>query len=464
MRPRIARHGFAWVVIAAAACRDDPPRVAEPVRDRDEVVDTFDARARRAYFGDAAARRATLEGSLQNHDNGYSRDRLAAYGFADAGWELLPVWNPRAIPLGPTELAALRRGQTPTLPPATRPLWDGAEPIDAEGWSALGRRAFFELPLRADDSIAHALADPVRAASWGIVAAADGSYPGLVVFEDVDASVRVGITCALCHSALHEGRPWAGLARRDLDYGKLRLAYHDERRIDLDADLRARMARWGHGRADITGDDDEDPVAIPDLWRLLDLSALTQAATIRLAADTIADEGDRRAHDLFVLAIRQETQVIQANGERARPPRELAWAMASYVAELAPPPVELGDTHGVREGRALFEQHCRGCHDGPAKSGRAVAAESVGTDRALADSRARGTGKFRPAPLVAVARAAPYFHDGSVPTLADVLDPARLRSDYARGVREPGAVAGHAFGTELAAPQRTALVAYLATL
>jgi hypothetical protein len=112
----------------------------------------------------------------------------------------------------------------------------------------------------------------------------------------------------------------------------------------------------------------------------------------------------------------------------------------------------------------LFEQHCRSCHDGPAKSGRPIAAAAVGTDRALADSRARGTGKFRPAPLVAVALAAPYFHDGSVPTLADVLDPARLRDDYTRGVRRPGPVRGHAFGTELPAAERAALVAYLATL
>ncbi|MBL8942250.1 MAG: hypothetical protein JNK45_03830, partial [Myxococcales bacterium] len=82
----------------------------------------------------------------------------------------------------------------------------------------------------------------------------------------------------------------------------------------------------------------------------------------------------------------------------------------------------------------------------------------------LADSRARGTGKFRPAPLVAATAAAPYFHDGTVPTLDDVLDPARLQPDYARGVRAPGPVPGHAFGTELPIEQRAELLAYLRTL
>jgi hypothetical protein len=93
-----------------------------------------------------------------------------------------------------------------------------------------------------------------------------------------------------------------------------------------------------------------------------------------------------------------------------------------------------------------------------------VRAETVGTDRALADSRARGTGKFRPSPLVAVSAAAPYFHDGTVPTLDDVLDPMRLLPEYDRSVRAPGPVPGHAFGTELPIEQRAELVAYLRTL
>lgn len=455
--------GAALVAATMSACEEPPRPIADPRPEARAIEAGPSDAVRDRYLDDASFRRATLEGSLQNPDNGYSRDRLAAYGLVDAGWELLPSWNPRSLRFGPTQRAELQRGAV-SLPPATRPLWDGASPTDEQGWIDLGRRVFEELPLRADDTIALALTDPDRAAALGLVAADDGTVPGVVVFEDVDGRSRVGITCALCHTALHEGRPWPGLARRELDYGTIRLAYHDRTATPLPVELQARMQRWGRGRADITGDDDEDPVAIPDLWRLLELSSLTQAGTLRLTGDRIADESERRAHDLAILAIRQETQIIQANGERARPPRELAWALARFVAELEPPPQPLAAAVGVREGRATFDRLCRRCHDGPALSGPPVRAETVGTDRALADSRARGTGRFRPSPLVAVSAAAPYFHDGTVATLDDVLDPARLLPEFTRGVRAPGPVPGHAFGTELPIEQRAELLAYLRTL
>lgn len=450
------------LALVVAACGDAPVHVVD-TRPIVEAPQGAEAQVRAKYLDDAGFRRATLERSLVNPDNGYSRDRIAAYGFADAGWELLPTWNPRAIAVGRKQIEQLSSG-TLQLPPPTLPIWDGVVPDDDDAWRDLGRRIFNDLPLRADDSIAHALTDPATATKLGLVPADDGTYPGLAVFEDVDGRSRVGITCALCHSALHDGRPWPGLARRDVDYGAIRLAYHDATGVPLEGELRARMKRWGAGRADITGDDDEDPVAIPDLWRLLELQVLTQAGTIALTSGSIADEDERRAHDLAILAIRQETQVIQANGERARPPRELAWALARFVADLEPPPRSLVAAAGVREGKASFDRNCRRCHDGPAYSGAPIVAEAIGTDRALADSRARGTGKFRPAPLVAVASAGPYFHDGTVPTLADVLDPVRMSAGYDRGVRRPGPVAGHAFGTELPAGERASLLAYLATL
>ncbi|MFO0631354.1 MAG: c-type cytochrome [Nannocystaceae bacterium] len=450
-------------VLVLGACGREPTPVSDPVPEDQVVLPSPEDRTRESYLADAKFRRAALEDSLANPDNGYSRDRLAAYGLADAGWELLPAWNPRVVPLTTAIARRMRSGEL-ALPPATNPLWNGTATLDLDGWRELGRRVFFEYPLRADDSIAHALLEPERAAARGLTPASDGSYPGLVVFEDLDGVARIGITCALCHTALVEGRPWPGRARRDLEYGRVRLEYHAETRVPLEPELAARMARWGPGRADITGDDDEDPVAIPDLWRLLELSALTQAGTLRLAGDRIADSSERRSHDLVVLAIRQETQIIQASGDRIRPPRELAWALAEFVASLEPPPLPLHDPAGVREGREAFAKHCRRCHDGPAGSGAPVLAENVGTDRALADSRARGTGRFRPAPLVAVEAAAPYFHDGSVATLADVLDARRLTPEYREGLRGPGPVAGHAFGTELPPAERAAIVAYLRTL
>jgi hypothetical protein len=112
----------------------------------------------------------------------------------------------------------------------------------------------------------------------------------------------------------------------------------------------------------------------------------------------------------------------------------------------------------------VFEAHCIDCHGDEARSGAPVSARRVGTDPALAHGTSRGTGLYRPAPLVGVAAAAPYLHDGSVATLDDLFDRARLQPGFDRGARGPGAVPGHAFGTKLPAHDRDALVAWLRTL
>src|SRR5205085_2038258 len=151
-------------------------------------------------------------------------------------------------------------------------------------------------------------------AALGVERLPRGEVPGVVVFDDVDGTHRVGITCAVCHSDVRDGEVVAGAARRSLDLGALRLAYYRDTGAPVDAELARRMATWGPGRADVTEDDDEDPVAIPDLWGLRDEPYLTHAGTIRHIGPA-------------ALAIRQETQLLHASGLRVRPPRELAWAL-----------------------------------------------------------------------------------------------------------------------------------------
>lgn len=436
---------FVLAALAVTACRAGcESDVAAPA-----PIESVRAR----YLAEAGFRRSVLEASLTNHENTYSRDRLSRYARESAGWDGLPAWNPPTVPLGEAHVAALRRGEALELGEIAT-IWDETTPADDAAWSELGERVFERWPLRADEFIEHALRDDAFARKNGLRPAADGTWPGLVAFRDVDGRARVGFTCGLCHTSVDAaGVAVNGAARRDLDYGAIRLAYYDATGAPLERDLGDRMRRWGPGRADITGDDDEDPVAIPDLWQLHALENFTQAGTLRTDAEA--------APSLAVLAIRQETQMIQANRERIRPPRELAWALATYLWDLQPP--TLSHAAAPPRGKELFAEHCARCHSGRSGSGPLVTAERVGTDRALADSEARGTGMFRPAPLVAVRDAAPYFHDGSVPTLADVLDPARLRADYDRGVRGTGPILGHAFGTQLPDADRAAILAVLAT-
>ena len=212
------------------------------------------------------------------------------------------------------------------------------------------------------------------------------------------------------------------------------------------------MATWGRGRADITEDDDEDPVAIPDLWGVRDQSALTHAGTIR------------HIHPA-ALAIRQETQILHANRERTRPPRELAWALAMYVYSLRPPErASVAMSPASQRGGSLFAAHCKRCHSNPSHGGEPMPASRVGTDPMLAFGRARGTGLYRPSPLLRVADAGPYLHQGTVASLDDLLSADRLAPSFDRGARGPGAIAGHTYGTELGDADRRAIVTFLETL
>lgn len=395
---------------------------------------------------DTPYRRDVLVRSLVRPENTYSRIRLESYALGDRGWDKLPVWNPRSRPVDGELARRLELGEE-VEPPRTT-LWDGVVPETMTAWVELGRKVFFAYPMRAEVYMEWALTKPAVAAAVGVERASDGSVPGLVVFADVDQEVRVGITCAICHAAVKDGAPLAGAARRTFDYGRLRLAYFADVGRAVPPRTEQRMSHWGPGRADVTEDDDEDPVAIPDLWGLRAQRWLTQAGTVR--------------HDTPVaLAIRQETQLIDSNHSMVRPPRALSWALAMYVYSLSPP---ARPSRPEPAGAALFADHCAGCHANAAHGGRPLAVEEIGTDPALATGRGRGTGSYRVPALLGVADGAPYLHDGSIRSLGELLTPDRLRPDHASGLLGPGAVLGHEAGTRLAPAERAALIRYVETL
>lgn len=392
----------------------------------------------RRFLDDPAHRRRSLEASLTRHDNSYSRQRLDHYALGATGWDLLPAWNPVSVPVTDAPMAPLD---------GAAPLWDGRRPDTVAGWVELGRAVFFRYPLREESYLGHALARPALARASGIVCAPDGSYPGAVRFVDIDGAAKVGLTCALCHTDVKDGALVVGRARRSFDYGRMRLAYHADTGVPVDPELARRMRTWGPGRADVTEDRDEDPVAIPDLWGLRDQQYLTQAGTIRHVGPA-------------ALAIRQETQLLHSNHERVRPPRELAWALAMYLYSLRAPARPAGDAALVARGQRLFDDQCRECHGNAAGGGPLVPAARVGTDPALATGHGRGTGRYRPPALIAVGDAGPYLHDGSLATLEDLFSTARLSPTY-RGVHGVSAVPGHPWGTALGADDRRALLAWL---
>lgn len=434
------------VTVAAAAlllgCREPAPHPAPQERPAATPAvawsDPWLLEEGRRYLDDPAHRRRSLEASLTQHDNSYSRQRLDHYALGATGWDLLPVWNPVSVPVTDAPAAPLD---------GVAPLWDGRRPTTVSGWVQLGREVFFRYPMREESYLEHALSRPALARSVGILQAPDGSWPGAVRFRDVDGEVKVGLTCALCHTDVKNGTLVIGRARRSFDYGRMRLAYHADTGAPLDPELARRMRTWGPGRADVTEDRDEDPVSIPDFWGLREQQYLTQAGTIRHTGPA-------------ALAIRQETQLLHSNHERVRPPRELAWALAMYLYSLRAPDRPAGDPALVARGGRLFNEHCSECHGNAAGGGPLVTASRVGTDPALATGHGRGTGRYRPPALIAVGEAGPYLHDGSVATLEDLFSAARLSPDY-RGVNGVGAVPGHLWATDWRGDDRAALLAWL---
>lgn len=448
--------GASWLAMLAAAlaCGEpSPPAEPSPAPEVAEVAeelaepwsDAWMLREGQRFIHDTPYRRAALEHSLVNPDNLYSSQRLSSYGLGDRRWDRLPQWNPRSVPVDASMAAQLEQGEFPEVP--IERLWDGVEPTTMQGWVSLGRRVFFGYPMRAEVYMEWGLTKRALADAVGVERDARGDIPGLVLFVDTDRQVRVGITCAICHTAVRDGQVVEGAARRSFDYGRLRAEYFEDTGEWVEPGLAERMAQWGPGRADVTEDDDEDPVTIPDLWGLRDQRWLTQAGTIR--------------HDSpLALAIRQETQLTDSNHAMVRPPRALAWALAMYVYALDPGPRTVAKDS---PGAAVFEVHCKRCHSNASYGGRVLPHESVGTDPALATGRGRGTGHYRVPNLVRVADGAPFLHDGTVASLDELLSAERLSPDFEGRLRK-GAIPGHTAGMDLSPTDRADLIAFLQTL
>jgi hypothetical protein len=186
-----------------------------------------------------------------------------------------------------------------------------------------------------------------------------------------------------------------------------------------------------------------------------------------------------------------------------------------WLWDLPPPPYPWAiDRVLATRGEPLYRQYCASCHDfdGP-EVGRVTPIDLIGTDPARLESHTyvlvlnqstlyagydwrfrhfRKTDGYANMPLDGVWLRAPYLHNGSVPTLRDLLEPPERRpATFYRGYdvfdqREVGFVsdvaeengrryfrfdttlpgnsnAGHLYGTELAPEDKDAIVEYLKT-
>ena len=191
-------------------------------------------------------------------------------------------------------------------------------------------------------------------------------------------------------------------------------------------------------------------------------------------------------------------------------------ALENWLMDVKPPQFPFPiDEALAAQGQPIYAEHCASCHEfGQEKTGTVIPLDEVGTDRhrfdmwtkasaeaynAFADGYEwdmNGFGKpdgYVAVPLDGVWIRAPYLHNGSVPTMRDLLEsPENRPKVFYRGydVYDPGpmgfisnvteeaghpftrydtaergnANVGHLYGTGLSPPEKQALVEYMKTL
>jgi len=402
------------------------------------------------YIESAPYRRGILERDLRETRSEYSRERLASYGRAALPWELLPKWDPPSRPVRATDLATFAAGEFPPWgdDPAST-LTPDEIPTSRDDWVELGRRVFFEYPLR-DDLVTSALVTVEGGTTDSGFIEEEGALVGLRIFEKNSGELAVGNTCAQCHAGRNpDGSITGSVANKNMDIGAIRLLVMGltpgELPPELESTSTGDLDRLGPGRGDVQADGVFNPFAFPDLGGIAEMPLLHHNATWRQGG-------------VATMAVRCETLFITASGNRHRIPRVLSWALAEYYHSLPPPPPEFtGDdvpTEAVRGAEVFDEEGCVDCHVPPLYTSEdPIPAEVIGTDPAATESGVRGSGDYRIPSLRGVAQTAPYLHHGAVLSLEDMLDPTRLDE-------EPG----HEFGQDLPAEDKAALIAFLKTL
>ncbi len=418
------------LALALAGCPTDPV----PLDLSDDVV---------AYIEDAAYRRAILERDLTDDSNTYAADRLANYGLGDEAWDALPAVDRPSRPLFDEDRDAVAAGEDLAGGTLTTLVPDDLPATDAE-WIALGRRVFFEYPLRRDPTYTALLQVEDGLEQTGWLRDGDGSWVGLRVFEDDDGSMVVGNTCAQCHAS-YEGSDEpvldGVLSNREMNVGAARLLVMGLVPGDLPPEQESTslgdLDRLGPGRGDVLADSQFNPYAFPDFGGLGDMPYLHHNA-------------NWVHRGVATLAVRCETLFITSSGRQSRIPRVLSWALARWQRSLAAPePLEEPGPQ-FDEGEAVFEAlGCDDCHTPPLyTSAREVTVEEIGTDPAAGLSPVRRSGHYRIPSLRGVGRTAPYLHDGSIDSLDAFLG-------------DRGDDAGHPYGQGLTDEERAVLLAFL---
>jgi mono/diheme cytochrome c family protein len=278
---------------------------------------------------------------------------------------------------------------------------------------------------------------------------------------------RVGVTCALCHSSVDNsfapgiGKRLDGWANTDLNVGAI-VALSPV----LDDATKAEFRSWGPGKYDprhhafdgthiVPLNNPSLPVVIPAIYGLKGVGFETFTGDGPISYwNSYVGVSQMGGHGSFSdprigLSIRQKPDLVTP---------KLA-ALLDYQLSLRSPnpPRRSFNRKAAGRGRSLFQRQagCSTCHQSPhftdVLSGpdRRVPflhdPAEVGMDPAYAARSA--TGRYRTTPLRGLLQHPPYFHDGSAPDLAAVVNHYDTL-----------------FGLNLTAAQKADLVEYLKSL
>jgi mono/diheme cytochrome c family protein len=265
--------------------------------------------------------------------------------------------------------------------------------------------------------------------------------------DEAGRLTKVGITCALCHSSVDDsfapsiGRRMDGWANTDLNVGAI-VALSPA----LDEATKAEFRAWGPGKYDprhhffdgtkIVGLNSPSlPIVIPPVYDLrgVGFETFTGDGPISywngyVGIGQMGGQGNF-SDPRIGMSIEQSPDLITSKLP----------ALLAYQLSLRAPKAPQGsfNADAAERGKDVFrnQARCASCHTGPTMTdvvrnvfGRrgeeAVPflhdPASVGQDPAYAVRSA--TGKYRTTPLRGLQQHPPYFHDGSAPTLAAVVD------------------------------------------
>lgn len=265
-----------------------------------------------------------------------------------------------------------------------------------------------------------------------------------------DTLVRLGVTCALCHSTVDNsfargiGRRMDGAPNVDLNVGAI-IALSPA----ITPTQKAIYTSWGPGKYDprFNFDGKSTPLVLPPAYGLAAVRNETFTAegpisywNAYVAITQMHGQGNFSDPRLGV-HIRQSPDLVA--------PRLAALRAYQHSLQAPPPPAGSFDAAAAARGRMVFNGSCASCHVGGTgtdnNSGVLHDPSETGMNGAYAMRTANK--RYRTTPLRGLQQHPPYFHDGSAPTLDAVV----AHYNRVRGLR-------------LSAAQQQDLVQYLKSL